>query len=141
MVYAFIGIFGVAGALLRYWLGLSMGMIWHYTFPFATLMINLIGCFILGWITTYISRINIIPPNLVTGLGTVLIGSFTTFSTFSVETVKLVLASHCGLAFLYVMLSLWGGLMATYFGFRLGHVLFGKRNELKPGVITSEGRS
>lgn len=141
MVYVVVGISGVVGALLRYFLGLSMGMIWHYSFPFATFITNVIGCFVLGWITTYLSRTNLIPPALVTGLGTGLIGSFTTFSTFSVETVKLVFAGQWGMAILYVLLSLWGGLLASYSGFRLGHILYNKRKVLEPAAITNEGRN
>ena len=132
MVYFIVGISGIIGALLRYYLGTFMNMFWHYSFPFSTLLINFIGCFILGWLTMYISRINIIPTYLVTGLETGLIGSFTTFSTFSVETVKLFLTSHWGTAILYVLISLWGGLLVAYFGFYLGNLLFAKRKSLDP---------
>lgn len=137
MVYAVVGIFGVVGALLRYYLGISMSMVWHDSFPLATLLINLSGCFLLGWITTHLSRINMFPPSIITGIGTGLIGSFTTFSTFSVETVKLILGSHWGIAILYVLSSLWGGLLASYLGFRLGHALFDKREILEPDVAIS----
>ncbi|MCQ6281039.1 fluoride efflux transporter CrcB [Bacillus sp. EB600] len=94
MVYIFVGIAGVLGSLSRYYLGLSIGTWWHHDFPLPTLSINLIGCFILSWLTMYISRLNLLHPYLVTGIGTGFIGSFTTFSTFSVETVKLIHSSH-----------------------------------------------
>lgn len=141
MVYAVVGIFGVVGALLRYYLGISMSLFWHDSFPFATLLTNLIGCFLLGWITTYLFRINMLPPFIVTGIGTGLIGSFTTFSTFSAETVKLILASHWGLAILYVLISLWGGLLASYLGFRLGRTFFDKRKILEPEMAMSGRRN
>lgn len=127
MVYFVVGISGVIGALLRYSLGLSINGWWHYSFPFATFVANMLGCFILGYITTYVSRINILHPHLISGIGTGLVGSFTTFSTFSVETVKLIVASQWGIAILYVLISLWGGLFASWLGFRLGNNFFEKR--------------
>ena len=129
MVYIFVGIAGILGALSRYYLGLSISTGWQHDFPFATLAINLIGCFVLSWLTMYISRLNILHPYLVTGIGTGFIGSFTTFSTFSVETVKLIHASHWGLALLYVLSSLWGGLFMSWLGFKVGDSFFKKQTQ------------
>ncbi|TCP31525.1 camphor resistance protein CrcB [Scopulibacillus darangshiensis] len=117
MIYLFVGVGGVIGAILRYSVGLALtGQ--ETVFPIATLLTNLAGCFVLGWFTTYLSKR--IHPFLVTGLGTGLIGSFTTFSTFSVETVTLLKAAYVGPAFLYVFLSLFGGLLLSYFGYKCG---------------------
>jgi len=129
MVYIFVGIAGILGALSRYYLGLSIGTLWHHDFPLATLLINLIGCFVLSWLTMYISRLNIVPPYFVTALGTGFVGSFTTFSTFSVETVKLIHSSHWAIALLYVLSSLWGGLFMSWLGFKIGDYFFKKRTQ------------
>jgi fluoride exporter len=116
MVYVSVGLFGVIGALLRYYLGVSVSTVWHHSFPLATLLANLFGCFLLGWISTYLSRLGKLHPYILTGLGTGLIGSFTTFSTFSVETVTLIHSSNWGMAIIYVLLSFWGGLWAALMG-------------------------
>ncbi|MCD7036336.1 fluoride efflux transporter CrcB [Metabacillus sp. GX 13764] len=127
MNYLIIGLAGAIGALARYYLGVATGASWHYIFPLATLLANLSGSFILGWFTAYLSRLNKLHPHLVTGIGTGLIGSFTTFSTFSVETVQLIQGGNWGTAMAYVLLSLWGGLLFSWSGFRLGHSQYNKR--------------
>ncbi|KAA6470363.1 fluoride efflux transporter CrcB [Bacillus cereus] len=138
MVYIIVGIAGILGALSRYYLGLNIDAFWNHTFPLATLLINLIGCFVLSWITTYISRLNIFPPEIVTGIGTGFVGSFTTFSTFSVETVKLINHSEGILVILYVCFSMLGGLLMSGIGYKLGGTLFTKRAQ-KQSVLQSKG--
>ncbi|MBU5211914.1 fluoride efflux transporter CrcB [Heyndrickxia oleronia] len=122
MSYLFVGIGGIIGSLLRYYIGLSSVIWWSSPFPIATLVINLIGCFVLGWFTTYLSKLKLFSPALLTGFGTGLVGSFTTFSTFSVESVQLIQNSLWGFAILYVLSSLFGGLFFSYFGYRLGDI-------------------
>ena len=121
VIYVVVGLAGIVGALLRYYLGLFVGGLWNGLFPLATWLANIIGCFALGWLTAYLPRLRNLPPYVVTGLGTGLVGSFTTFSTFSVETVQLLHTSHLELALFYVFLSMCGGLLMAWFGFRLGH--------------------
>jgi fluoride exporter len=121
VIYVVVGLAGIVGALLRYYLGLFVGASWNGLFPLATWLANIIGCFSLGWLTAYLPRLRNLPPYVATGLGTGLVGSFTTFSTFSVETVQLLHTSHLGLALFYVFLSMCGGLLMAWFGFRLGH--------------------
>ena len=78
---------GFLGAILRFALGE-----WVYTingFPLDTLIINLMGCFFLGWFLTYVIQKEKISPEYTLIVGTGLIGSFTTFSTFSLETINL----------------------------------------------------
>lgn len=120
LIYIIVGIAGILGALSRYYLGLSIHTFWNHSFPLATLLINLIGCFLLAWLTTYIARRNILPSEVVTGIGTGFIGSFTTFSTFSVETVQLINYSEWSTAFLYVSCSILGGLLMSGLGYTLG---------------------
>lgn len=98
MIYIIVGIAGILGALSRYYLGLTIHEFWHHTFPLATLLINLAGCFLLAWLTTYIAKLNILPSDVITGIGTGFIGSFTTFSTLSVETIQLINHSEWGIA-------------------------------------------
>jgi CrcB protein len=120
VVYVVVGLAGIVGALLRYYLGLFVSGWWNGLFPLATWLANMIGCFALGWMATYLPRLSRLPSYVATALGTGLVGSFTTFSTFSVETVQLLRASHWGMALFYVFLSLSGGLAMSWLGYRLG---------------------
>lgn len=120
MSYLLVGVAGIVGAVLRYLIGFYSNHWWVYNFPMATYITNMLGCLILGWFTTFLPRIKSLHPHVVTALGTGLIGSFTTFSTFSVETVQLISNSLWGTAILYVLLSLWGGLFFSWLGYRAG---------------------
>ncbi|WP_142343007.1 fluoride efflux transporter CrcB [Bacillus toyonensis] len=126
MIYIIVGIAGILGALSRYYLGLTIHEFWHHSFPLATLLINLIGCFLLAWLTTYVAQLNILPSEVITGIGTGFIGSFTTFSTFSVETMQLIKHAEWILAFLYVSCSILGGLIMSGLGYTLGDFLIKK---------------
>lgn len=83
----------------------------------GTLFVNLVGCFLLGWFTKAFMEKNILPTYISTGIGTGLIGSFTTFSTFSVEMVQLIQDGFLVYAFIYLFVSFFGGLLFAYFGY------------------------
>ncbi len=123
--YLIVGLAGFAGALLRYYIGVLFNNSDIYgSFPIATFTANMIGSFLLGWVTARLSKIKYISPYLVLGIGTGLIGSFTTFSTFSVETVSLIRHSYLGIAFSYVSCSLIGGLILSYSGYKTGNYFY-----------------
>lgn len=86
-------------------------------FPTATLSINLLGCLFLGWFFTIVLHRIRVSPAVRAGIGTGFTGSFTTFSTFSVETVNLARNGHVGLAVGYVLASLIGGISLAALGF------------------------
>ncbi|MCM3666962.1 fluoride efflux transporter CrcB [Mesobacillus subterraneus] len=118
MAYLWIGFAGFLGAILRYSISLFL---FHESavFPFATLSVNLIGSFLLAWFITAIVKRFSIPDHLKAAIGTGFIGSFTTFSTLSVETVTLIQNQDLFLAFVYVFISIVGGLMMSRLGYRL----------------------
>lgn len=122
MLYIAVGIAGMAGALLRYYLSIAIGADGGASFPAATLIINLIGCFVLSWFTFGVGTLNKLPAWFRVGFSTGLIGSFTTFSTFSVETVQLARQSLWGTAAAYVLLSVWGGLVMAWAGYRAANI-------------------
>jgi len=108
---------GFIGAIARY----SIGE-WIHTnndFPLGTLIINLLGCFLLGWFLTFITIKKKRRTEYTLFLGTGLIGSFTTFSTFSVETIRLLQNGLLLNGALYILTSILLGLLLTYIGVRL----------------------
>lgn len=108
---------GVTGSLLRFQVGKWSTRRIKHNFPFSTLVINVTGSFILGWLTHYLG---ILFPahehSLSLLLGTGFCGAYTTFSTFSYETISLLLRQRVGVAFLYVAASLVLGLSAAWLG-------------------------
>ncbi|BCJ85504.1 putative fluoride ion transporter CrcB 1 [Effusibacillus dendaii] len=127
MPYLIVGVGGILGALLRYLLGLYVHFWWQSPFPLGTLLTNLIGCVALAWITTRLLKPGSFQTWIRLGFGTGLIGSFTTFSTFSLETVELLKRDLWGVALLYVLLSLWGGLLMAWVGCRIARSQLQKR--------------
>ncbi|MEK4387350.1 fluoride efflux transporter CrcB [Solibacillus sp. FSL W7-1464] len=117
MVYFLVGIAGTLGAILRYLIGISLFT--NSSFPFATLSINLIGSFLLAWLTTRLFKKIIVPPAVSTAIGTGFVGSFTTFSTVNVETVALFQNGDILFGFLYVLASIFGGLLMSRLGFKV----------------------
>ena len=120
MAYLFVGIGGVIGSLARFLFGKLAMDIWGGGFPVGTLVINLFGAFLLGWMTSRFTKLKKINPNLYIGLTTGIIGSFTTFSTLSVETVKLLESGELIRAFFYILISLFGGLLMVRAGNLMG---------------------
>ncbi|WP_046213403.1 fluoride efflux transporter CrcB [Paenibacillus wulumuqiensis] len=124
MLYVLVAVFGVLGAVCRY---LVSVLIPNHGFPVATLVINLAGCFLLAVIMKYLSRLPQFSPMLITAMGTGFVGSFTTFSTFSVESIQMIEKQWYGLAALYMIASLLGGLLASRLGFYLSERWLSRR--------------
>lgn len=110
LVYFFVGLGGMAGSLLRYLLSILAVHFWGNEFPIGTLFINLTGSFFLGWMTTALVIPKKLHPYLLSALTTGVIGSYTTFSTFCYETVHLFETKEYLFGFLYMFISLIGGL-------------------------------
>ena len=89
MQLIYIGIFGGLGCVARY---LASG--WTYqlfgrSLPYGTLLVNVVGSFLLGLLMTFGLRSTLFSPELRIGLTVGFMGGFTTFSTFSYETLRL----------------------------------------------------
>lgn len=115
MIYFFVGIAGALGAMLRYIIGIIFFT--NNLFPYATLFINLIGSFILAWLTYGLFKRSSLSPEVKTAISTGFIGSFTTFSAVSVETVSLFQNGDTFQGMLYILLSIFGGLIMSELGF------------------------
>jgi len=103
------------GGIARYLLSQFIQNRFFSTFPFGTLSVNIIGCLLIGVIFGLSERGNVTMVwrlFLVTGF----LGGFTTFSSFSNETVGLIRDGQIGQAFAYIASSVLIGLAATFAG-------------------------
>lgn len=89
MQIIYIGLFGALGCISRYLLsGWTYNLVGR-SLPYGTLAVNVIGSFLLGLIMEGSLRSTLLSPELRLGLTVGFLGGFTTFSTFSYETVRL----------------------------------------------------
>lgn len=116
MNYIYVGIGGFVGAILRYLITISLTC-GSLEIPLFTLIINLSGSFLLAYITFYIFEKYKLAKPIKLALTTGLLGSFTTFSTFSIELVTLLTSDKFFLASFYATLSLLGGIAMAYLGY------------------------
>ena len=108
------------GALLRYEVEFHVRRRLGPSFPFGTLLINVSGSFALGLLVG-LAEHHGAPAGVVTVLGTGLLGSYTTFSTFTYDTLGLAGRGRMGAAAANVGVSLALGLGAAALGLAAGH--------------------
>ena len=118
-----IGIGGFFGAIARYLISGLVTALDGSLFPLGTLAVNLSGSLFLGFVYTIMTDKLVIDPywRLLIAVG--FIGAFTTFSTFSYETVKLMESGSFSLAFINITVSLVGGITAVYIEIVLARLL------------------
>jgi CrcB protein len=105
----------IAGALCRYWIGLGTAHLWGTEFPYGTLLVNLTGCFGMGWFTTLALERLTISPEVRVLVTTGFLGAYTTFSSYELESFTLL--GRNGLAGLgYWLGSPILGLVSFYLG-------------------------
>jgi CrcB protein len=110
---------GAAGSVARYLLS-----IWitgpHGGFPWGTMVVNLLGSFLLGLVAALAANPEIVSPAMRVALGTGVLGGFTTYSAFNLETLGLMSERSWSAAALNVSLTLAGCLVAGVAGMALG---------------------
>jgi fluoride exporter len=111
-----IGFGGAIGSMLRFLTSVLVNKYWANNFPLATLITNVLGCFLIGFIIGVLEKNNLTNSDLKWFLITGFCGGYTTFSTFGYENVTLFQSQNSVLAFLYIGLSVFIGLMAVWFG-------------------------
>jgi len=113
-----VGIAGAAGALGRYGIAALFGA---RAFPWPTLGVNVVGSLLLG--VLLVAGPSRLTANTTLAVAVGFLGAFTTFSTFSYETVTLFRAGRPAAALGYVALSTVAGVAAAAIGYRLGQSL------------------
>lgn len=120
--YLMIAAGGAAGALARYLLGNYVGSRLGFRFPYGTLVINVTGSLVLGFIMALLARTTA-GPNWRYLIPIGFIGAYTTFSTFEYETLRAVQDGQFATGLLNVAVSVTAGFAAVWLGDVIGRVL------------------
>lgn len=136
--YIFIGIGGILGAILRYYI--EHIQIYHYkeAVPLNTLLINVSGSFLLALILTIALEVWEFDSDIRLGIGTGFLGAFTTFSTMCKETVLLLKGGDYYSAISYITVSTMIGLAAAYLGIVIAREVVAKKVEGKKNGSLSQ---
>jgi fluoride exporter len=116
-----VAVAGAFGALARYAVDVRMGQ--RGFFPWDTFIVNITGAFLLGLLFALFVERGMLSPWLRTTLTVGLIGGYTTFSTLSYETLRLIEGGSYGLAAVNALGSLAAGIVAVFIGMTLGRAI------------------
>ncbi len=112
-----VGAGGFLGSIMRYVIsGLSYRFIPHASFPYGTLVVNVLGCFFIGLVSGLAESRQIFSPNFRLFVMLGFLGGFTTFSTFGYETYALMRDMESLRAIANICLHIGLGLIAVLFG-------------------------
>jgi CrcB protein len=117
--WVLIAIGGAFGSVLRYWFQGWVQRLAGSTFPFGTLAVNVTACFVIGLLGGFFAAHESIREEYRLGLTVGILGGYSTFSTFGIETFKLADNNEHSLAFLNVFVSCAAGLAAVWLGYRI----------------------
>lgn len=115
---AAVAVGGALGALARWGIGLA----WptpHGGFPAATLLINVVGCLLMGVVVVHVTEVREAHPLVRPFLAVGVLGGFTTFSTFAVDAQQLLTGRHLGTAYGYLAATVLGSVGAAALGLAL----------------------
>ena len=113
-----IGAGSFIGGVFRYLISLLIQSKSTSPFPLHTLLVNIIGCFLIGIVFGIFDKA-LISNEWKLFLATGILGGFTTFSAFSVETLALLRSGYACYALLYILSSVLLGLLSTYIAYLL----------------------
>lgn len=119
----YVGIGGFIGACLRYIISTNFPKLLGTEFPYGTLIVNVIGGLLIGFIMELSLTTDFISPNLRLFLTTGIMGGLTTFSTFSYETISLFNDGSYMLGTLNTCLNLFLSLGGVVLGEFISHVI------------------
>ena len=114
---------GGIGASARYLLSTALSRTINSSFPYGTFVVNVLGCFLIGLLMSMFEERFLVNPALRMFLTIGILGGFTTFSTFSYETITLLNDAQFLYAGLNIALSIVTCLGATYVGMTLGKMV------------------
>jgi CrcB protein len=107
------------GGMMRHGVNNAAARLLGYGFPFGTLIVNILGSFLMGALAGYFALRTGVPQHLRLFLTTGILGAFTTFSAFSLDAALLIERHHFGQAAAYVGASLFISMAALFAGLAL----------------------
>ena len=116
MLYLIVFLGAGLGGALRHGVNVAATRLFGFSFPYGTLIVNVVGSFAMGLLAGYFAYRPGIPQHMRLFLTTGILGGFTTFSTFSLDAALLVERHAFGLAAGYVVGSVTAGLAALFLG-------------------------
>ena len=122
MNYLIVSLGAALGGGLRYWVSNIVYKYLPATFPYGTLAVNVLGSFILGLLMFYFDPKELLSSHVKIFLTVGFCGGFTTFSTFSYETIVLFRDSQFGSGILNIFLSLLLSLVGLYLAYLISKI-------------------
>jgi fluoride exporter len=117
-----IGIAGLVGTLARYWISGALDRWWGGTFPFGTMIVNLIGCLAIGVLFHSMERY-LVDPIVRSAVLVGFLGGFTTFSSYAVQSFNLLRDGEMFLAGANIVISNIVGLFLVWVGYAVSRIL------------------
>jgi CrcB protein len=114
---------GAVGALFRFWVSSGVYNLLGRGFPYGTLAVNVLGSLVMGFLYVLLLERTTVSPELRGALLIGFLGAFTTFSTFSIETLNLLEQAELLKAGLNILLSVVACVLACWFGLVVGRQL------------------
>lgn len=118
-----IGLAGLVGTLGRYWISEALGRRYGETFPLGTLVVNLLGCFLAGLLFYLLQERFSVSQTARAVVLVGLLGGFTTFSSYGLQTFALLREGQFAYAALNLMLSNAVGLLMVWAGYAAAKAL------------------
>jgi len=118
-----IGLAGFIGTIARYWFSGVVARRYGETYPYGTLAVNLVGCFLVGLLFHLMQDRYLVNQNLRSIVLIGFLGGFTTFSSYGLQTFTLLQDREIGLAMLNLAASNVLGLFLVWAGYTLAKVL------------------
>jgi CrcB protein len=140
VVYLLAALGGALGALARWGVASALPSSTG-SWPWATLLVNLTGCLLIGVLLAVLLARYASSPWLRPFLATGVLGGYTTYSTFAVDTVALVDAGRAVLAVGYVLASVLGGVLAVVAGLLSGRAVVRAAETVDAELTAGEGWS
>ncbi|ACJ29327.1 MULTISPECIES: fluoride efflux transporter CrcB [Shewanella] len=114
----FVALGGSIGAVLRYLISILMLQVFGSGFPFGTLMVNILGSFLMG-VVYALGQVSEVSPEIKAFIGVGMLGALTTFSTFSNESLLLMQEGYLVKAILNVVVNVGVCIFVVYLGQQL----------------------
>jgi CrcB protein len=122
-VVVLVAVFGALGCVARYYIAGWVYDLVGRDLPYGTFVVNILGAFLLGLVMEFGLRSALLPVSLRTGIAIGFLGGFTTFSTFSYETFRLLEEGDFFVATVNVLVSVVVCLIFTWLGIHAARVL------------------